>query len=1168
MNSDRVRPTKLNNLKLSFGKWVITALSTFMAVMTIAAFSVNVNAATFVVNTTTDTVDAAPGNGMCADAVGMCSLRAAITEANALSGADIITLPAGTYTTTIAGTNENLNANGDFDIASSLTINGAGSGTTFVQANAAPNSGTERVFHIISGGTTLDINNLTIQNGNVTGTNVGGGLNSSVTSTVALTNVVITNNRVIPTAANSNAFGGGISSTAGTLTLTGCTVSNNSSLGNGSGLGLAGGIYNQQAILNVNNSSVTGNIANGLHGGIRTLASTGGAAVTNITNSTISNNKAQGMNPSFPGEGGGLVNIAGSTFAATTTITGSTISGNQALVSNAPGANTYGGGIESYNTSTGAATVNITNSTISGNSAAFAGGIYSDGSAATMNLNFSTVASNAAQTSGGGLYQDSTALGLTILKNSIVADNTAGTSGPDIFGTITSQDYNHVENTAGGSFTPMGNDITGSDPGLGSLANNGGPTLTHIPGPSSAVLNTIPIGTNGCGTMFTLDQRVFARPFGSGCDKGSVEFGSFAVSPTNTPTSTPTNSATNTATPSATTTGTPLPPSGGPLVLMGIDAEDAGPGGHGPIEVYVSVTNSVYNTANNGGTGILVIGGGKLATDDVTTFWNAVSTGTGLSVTYVNGTNISTVSFTPFRMIAVVSDVTNTASGGLTTTEHNALVARSATVASFINGGGGLLGFSSEFANPFAYLSAVGVFGIVDTTDYQDITPTAAGITIGITDALDVCCWHQDFTSFPPFLSLLATNVSTGRAAAVGGVNSFIGTIQLSPSSANLLIGNNHTLTALVAENNNPVPNRTVTLTVLSGPNNGLTLMSQTDANGTATFNYVGSIVGTDTLRASYVDSQSMTRDSNQVTATWVGPTDTPTNTPTATPTFTPTAMFTSTATATSTFTPTASFTPTATATSTFTPTASFTATATATSTFTPTASFTATPTATSTFTPTASFTATASATSTFTPTASFTPTFTPTATATSTFTPTRTVTNTPTATNTPSSTPTGSPTPTQGAFVIGDLNAAVGENVTFWSPKWANVNRLSGGAAPDSFKGWAVSSNPAPPVCGGTWTSTPGASADPPKILTGDITVFVSSNIARTRATISGNILQMVVVHVNESGPSLGHPFTGTVVSVICAPSVQQGRMENVNSVVEWLAPGLMQGRQELYEP
>ncbi len=63
--------------------------------------------------------------------------------------------------------------------------------------------------------------------------------------------------------------------------------------------------------------------------------------------------------------------------------------------------------------------------------------------------------------------------------------------------------------------------------------------------------------------------------------------------------------------------------SGGPVVLMGIDAEDGGPGGHGPLAVYVNVVSSISADVTNGGSGILVIGGGKDTTppvDDVTEF--------------------------------------------------------------------------------------------------------------------------------------------------------------------------------------------------------------------------------------------------------------------------------------------------------------------------------------------------------------------------------------------------------------------------------------------------------------------------------------------------------------------------------------------------------------------
>ena len=80
--------------------------------------------ATFTVNTTTDAKDANPGDGVCATAAGQCSLRAAIEEADALGGADTVSVPAGTYTLT---TEVPLIIFGD------LTLTGAGQGSTIIQ---------------------------------------------------------------------------------------------------------------------------------------------------------------------------------------------------------------------------------------------------------------------------------------------------------------------------------------------------------------------------------------------------------------------------------------------------------------------------------------------------------------------------------------------------------------------------------------------------------------------------------------------------------------------------------------------------------------------------------------------------------------------------------------------------------------------------------------------------------------------------------------------------------------------------------------------------------------------------------------------------------------------------------------------------------------------------
>ena len=96
-------------------------------------------------------------------------MRDAIIAANANAGADIITLPAGTYKLTIAGTDENAAATGDLDITGDLTINGAGAATTIVDGGAL-----DRVFDVISGN--VIFNDMTIRNGSARSGDDGGGI--------------------------------------------------------------------------------------------------------------------------------------------------------------------------------------------------------------------------------------------------------------------------------------------------------------------------------------------------------------------------------------------------------------------------------------------------------------------------------------------------------------------------------------------------------------------------------------------------------------------------------------------------------------------------------------------------------------------------------------------------------------------------------------------------------------------------------------------------------------------------------------------------------------------------------------------------------------------------------------------------------------------------------
>lgn len=84
----------------------------------------------FAVSTTDDGHDAVRGDGVCETVAGngICTLRAAIEESNALAGV-AVTVPAGLYTlTTLEAGGRVLRITGD------LTLSGAGSEATIVDA--------------------------------------------------------------------------------------------------------------------------------------------------------------------------------------------------------------------------------------------------------------------------------------------------------------------------------------------------------------------------------------------------------------------------------------------------------------------------------------------------------------------------------------------------------------------------------------------------------------------------------------------------------------------------------------------------------------------------------------------------------------------------------------------------------------------------------------------------------------------------------------------------------------------------------------------------------------------------------------------------------------------------------------------------------------------------
>ncbi|MBI5753729.1 hypothetical protein HZA40_01130, partial [Candidatus Peregrinibacteria bacterium] len=91
----------------------------FAALLIMAIFANTVFAVTFTVNNNGDASDATPGNGICATSGAVCTLRAAIEEANALAGTDTINFSSGSLTLTPGST---------MTISSNLTIDGSTAG--------------------------------------------------------------------------------------------------------------------------------------------------------------------------------------------------------------------------------------------------------------------------------------------------------------------------------------------------------------------------------------------------------------------------------------------------------------------------------------------------------------------------------------------------------------------------------------------------------------------------------------------------------------------------------------------------------------------------------------------------------------------------------------------------------------------------------------------------------------------------------------------------------------------------------------------------------------------------------------------------------------------------------------------------------------------------------
>jgi fibronectin-binding autotransporter adhesin len=448
------------------------------------------------------------------------------------------------------------------------SANGAGSGRgggIFISAGTATvtGSGTQVGLNTAVGG-----NETTVTGGGGAGSGRGGGIDDEAGGTPSLTvgaGAEVGSNEadggadLVAGGGGGSARGAGIyynaSSSSDTLVIDGASIDNQNVANGGTdeagvgggGSARGGGVDSESAgTLTIENGSVIdGNMA---FGGDETGTSQvagparGGGVddesggTVDVNKSRVSNNSAGGgsgrTNPATVGgssDGGGIDN-----FDGTVSVTDSTVVGNTSTAGRNTGGGQAGigrgGGIDGNPSGAVPDTTTISASTIVGNGAevtpygtgstGLGGGIYT-GPAATVSLNGVTLNTNDAVTQGGSIMTDKAgSKGTTNIHNTILAGGTAP-AGANCSGTGTLTDQGHNLDSGASCALSGPGDQSNTNPMLGGLGPNGGPTETEaLPSNSPAVDrgDTSPHCT-------TTDQRGMPRPDAgeSACDIGAYE---------------------------------------------------------------------------------------------------------------------------------------------------------------------------------------------------------------------------------------------------------------------------------------------------------------------------------------------------------------------------------------------------------------------------------------------------------------------------------------------------------------------------------------------------------------------------------------------------------------------------------------------------------------------